>query len=189
MAGLPACCSAWLAARQALLHRVPRRAEAIEKALSVPGDTQPSLKLRGGPGVGAVRGLGGIVQDPAESTPPPSTSTSVSRPTSSSPSTLPATQGPEQIKMSDYSALIRNRPQTMALIHFDTNSARIRSDAYTLLNEYANALKSAALANAVLLVAGHTDAIGSARYNLSYPSVAPKRSRNTWSHEGSRLID
>jgi len=131
----------------------PETAEEIERALSVQGDTQPNLKLRGGPGVGAVRGLGGIVQDPTESsTSPPSSS---------------AAEPPRPVDMSDYAALIRNRPQTMALIHFDTDSARIRSDAYKLLNEYANALQSATLANAVLLVAGHTDSVGSARYNLS----------------------
>jgi outer membrane protein OmpA-like peptidoglycan-associated protein len=127
----------------------PETAEAIERALSVPSDTQPGLKLRGGPGVGTVRGLSGIVQDPTEPSPPR------------------AAEPPQPVNMSDYTALIRNRPQTMALIHFDTDSARIRSDAYQLLNEYANALQSTTLANAVLLIAGHTDSVGSTSYNLS----------------------
>ncbi len=66
----------------------------------------------------------------------------------------------------DYPTLIRDRPKVAALIHFDPNSARIRGDAYKLLNEYVNALKSEALADAVLVIAGHTDAIGSDERNL-----------------------
>lgn len=66
----------------------------------------------------------------------------------------------------DYPTLVRERPKVAALIHFDPNSARIRGDAYKLLNEYAKALKSPALADAVLVIAGHTDAIGSDERNL-----------------------
>jgi outer membrane protein OmpA-like peptidoglycan-associated protein len=66
----------------------------------------------------------------------------------------------------DYPDLIRDRPKIAALIHFDLNSARIRSDAYPLLNEYVVALKSATLADAMLLIAGHTDTVGSDDYNL-----------------------
>lgn len=52
------------------------------------------------------------------------------------------------------------------MIHFDPNSARIRDDAFKLLNEYAKALKSPALADAVLVIAGHTDSVGSDQRNL-----------------------
>ncbi len=89
-----------------------------------------------------MRGPGGIVNDP--------TTTPVSQPAD----TL------------DYPTLIRDRPKVAALIHFDPKSAHIRSDAYKLLNEYVNALKSQALAEAVLVIAGHTDAAGSDERNL-----------------------
>jgi outer membrane protein OmpA-like peptidoglycan-associated protein len=118
----------------------PETASEIERALSFPGKTQPGLQLRGGPGVGTLRGPAGIVSDP----------TTTSRTTDAL----------------DYPTLIRDRPKVAALIHFDPNSARIRGDAYKLLNEYVNALKSAALADAVLAIAGHTDAIGSDERNL-----------------------
>ena len=62
--------------------------------------------------------------------------------------------------------LIRDRPQVAALIRFDLNSAHIRNDAYPLLDEYVSALQSPTLANAVLLIAGHTDAAGSDQHNL-----------------------
>jgi outer membrane protein OmpA-like peptidoglycan-associated protein len=90
--------------------------------------------------VGTLRGPAGIVSDP----------TTTSRATDAL----------------DYPTLIRDRPKVAALIHFDPNSAHIRGDAYKLLNEYVNALKSAALADAVLAIAGHTDAIGSDERNL-----------------------
>lgn len=134
----------------------PDTASEIERALSVPGGARPGVRLRGvpgsdGPGVGKLRGPAGIVDDPATSdaaTPP------VSGPVSRSVDTL------------DYPALVRERPKIAALIHFDPNSARIRDDAFRLLNEYAKALKSEALADAVLVIAGHTDAIGSDQRNL-----------------------
>ena len=131
----------------------PQTASEIERVLGgAPGNTQPALQLRGAPpsgnaGVGRLRGPAGIVDDPASAKP-----------------------GPIQIvnpsETIDYPELIRDRPKIAALIHFDLNSARIRSDAYPLLNEYVIALKSATLADAMLLIAGHTDAIGSDDYNL-----------------------
>ncbi|HRD65265.1 MAG TPA: OmpA family protein [Candidatus Competibacter sp.] len=132
----------------------PETASEIERALSVPGGAQPGLRLRGGPssgspGVGRLRGPAGIVDDPA------ATTSTVSPPAIASP----------PVDM-DYPALVRDRPKVAALIHFDTNSAHIRSDAYKLLNEYVNALKSPVLAGAVLVIAGHTDAVGSDQRNL-----------------------
>lgn len=123
----------------------PRTAVEIERALGVPDRAQPGLQLRGkpnpaSPGVGKLRGPAGIVNDP----------TTTSRPAE----TL------------DYPTLVRDRPKVAALIHFDLNSARIRDDAYPLLNEYVRAFNSAALADAVLLIAGHTDAVGSDTDNL-----------------------
>lgn len=133
----------------------PETASEIERALSVPGGAQPGLRLRGGPSsgspdVGRLRGPAGIVDDPAAT---PSNASS------------PATSSPPADTL-DYPTLVRDRPRVAALIHFDTNSARIRSDAYKLLGEYAKALKSPTLADAVLVIAGHTDAVGSDQRNL-----------------------
>lgn len=133
----------------------PETASEIERALSVPGSAQPGLRLRGGPssgssGVGRLRGPAGIVDDPA------ATTSTVSPPAVASP----------PVDTLDYPTLVRDRPKVAALIHFDTNSARIRSDAYKLLNEYVSALKSSTLADAVLVIAGHTDAVGSDQHNL-----------------------
>lgn len=125
----------------------PETAAEIERALGVPGNAQPGLQLRGASnpsnlGVGKLRGPAGIVNDPTTS------------------------QTANTLERLDYSTLIRDRPKIAALIHFDPNSAHIRSDAYKLLNEYVSALKSAALADAVLVIAGHTDAVGSDERNL-----------------------
>jgi len=59
-------------------------------------------------------------------------------------------------------AELQNLPKTA--IHFDSNSNRMRPDYYPLLNEYVKALKGG-LSNAVLVIAGHTDNIGSEVYN------------------------
>ena len=142
----------------------PETATDIERALSAPGGTQPGLRLRGGPssgspGLGTLRGPAGIVDDP-------STTTTATTPVSQSVDTL------------DYPTLIRDRPKIAALIHFDPNSARIRGDAYTLLNEYAKALQGPTLADAVLVIAGHTDAIGSDERNLKLSQERAQAVRN-----------
>jgi outer membrane protein OmpA-like peptidoglycan-associated protein len=128
-------------------------ASEIERALGgVPSQPQPGLQLRGGPGsgdsgIGKLRGPAGIVDDPTpvQATPSPPVKPSATM---------------------HYPDLIRDRPKIAAQIHFDLNSARIRDDAYPLLNEYVAALQSPTLANAMLLIAGHTDAAGSDEYNL-----------------------
>ena len=56
-------------------------------------------------------------------------------------------------------------PKAGALIHFDFNSAAIRSESFGLLNEYASALKGG-LADAKLKVGGHTDSIGTPEVNM-----------------------
>lgn len=128
----------------------PETATEIERALSAPGAMQPGLRLRGGPspgspGAGKLRGPAGIVDDPAAT------------------ATAPVSQSVDAL---DYATLVRDRPKIAALIHFDLNAARIRGDAYKLLNEYVKALQGPALADAVLVIAGHTDAIGPDERNL-----------------------
>jgi outer membrane protein OmpA-like peptidoglycan-associated protein len=157
----------------------PETAAEIERALSVPA-AQPPLRLRGAPapdGSGAprLRGLGEIVSDPAPpspqspaSAPPPRTTDPVARPPHQIADPVPPpparTIGPAEI--ANYPALIQDRPKVAALVHFDINSARIRGEAHPLLNEYVKALNSATLADAVLVIAGHTDSTGPREYNL-----------------------
>ncbi|MCB1777188.1 MAG: OmpA family protein, partial [Candidatus Competibacteraceae bacterium] len=131
----------------------PQTASDIERALGgAPSTAQPPLQLRGAPGlsspgVGRLRGPAGIVDDPV-------------------PAQVTPSQPIKSLATLSYLDLIRDRPKIAARIHFDLNSARIRTEAYPLLDEYVAALKSATLANALLLIAGHTDAAGSNKYNL-----------------------
>lgn len=145
--GWAVCWNPGIAAQQ------PKTAVEIERALSVPGAPSSGLQLRGAPGsagVGRLRGPAGIVDDPAPAQP-----------------TRPAPAWTDQsFENLDYLTLIRDRPKVTAQIHFDVNSANLRSDAYALLDEYVSALQSPALADAVLLIAGHTDAAGSDAHNL-----------------------
>lgn len=152
---------AWGAIVVAAPPSYPETAAEIERALSVPDAAQPRLQLRGapspgGPGAVRLRGLGEIVSDPV-TTPPHQ----IADPVTSPP---PRTIGP--VETLDYPTLIQNRPKVAALVHFDINSARIRGEAHNLLNEYVKALNSEALADAVLVIAGHTDSTGSREYNL-----------------------
>ena len=57
-------------------------------------------------------------------------------------------------------------PKVAALILFDYNSADIQPESLPLLREYGKALQTD-LKESVLVVAGHTDSIGSDKYNLS----------------------
>jgi outer membrane protein OmpA-like peptidoglycan-associated protein len=61
--------------------------------------------------------------------------------------------------------LLEKMPKVGALVLFDYNSATIKDESKPLLCEYGKALQSV-LKDAVLLVAGHTDSIGSDKYNL-----------------------
>ena len=55
-------------------------------------------------------------------------------------------------------------PKAGALINFDLDSAEIRPDSYSLLDEFGRALKSG-LAGGTFYVAGHTDSTGTSEYN------------------------
>ena len=157
----------------------PETAAEIERALSVPAAQSP-LRLRGAPapdGSGAprLRGLGEIVSDPAPpspqspaAAPPPRTTDPVARPPHqiADPVASPPPRPIGPVETLDYPTLIRDRPKVAALVHFDVNSARIRGEAHPLLNEYVKALNSATLADAVLVIAGHTDSTGLKEYNL-----------------------
>ena len=65
----------------------------------------------------------------------------------------------------DDESVIEKLPKVGALILFDYNSDRIKDESKSLLREYGKALQGP-LKDAVLIVAGHTDGIGSDRYNL-----------------------
>lgn len=56
-------------------------------------------------------------------------------------------------------------PKAGALVHFDFDSANIKADSYSLLDEYGKALKGG-LSDAVVAVAGHTDSKGADQYNM-----------------------
>jgi outer membrane protein OmpA-like peptidoglycan-associated protein len=56
-------------------------------------------------------------------------------------------------------------PKAAAMIYFDFNSARIRAESHSLLDEWGKALNRRELADAVLQVGGHTDSKGSSAYN------------------------
>ena len=58
------------------------------------------------------------------------------------------------------------RPSLSLLIQFDFNSAKIRPESQPALQNLASALQSPELAKANFAVEGHTDAKGSADYNL-----------------------
>lgn len=63
------------------------------------------------------------------------------------------------------------RPNVNVLIHFDYNSATIKSDSEKFLKEIASALQSE-LKESVFVIAGHTDSDGSEDYNIA---LAQKR--------------
>ena len=55
-------------------------------------------------------------------------------------------------------------PKVGALINFDFDSTKIRSESYPLINEIGKALKKG-LPKAIVIIAGHTDSKGSLEYN------------------------
>lgn len=63
-------------------------------------------------------------------------------------------------------AIKDDRPKVGALILFDFDSAAIKPESYPLLQEFATALQGG-LANAQLIIAGHTDNMGTKAYNLT----------------------
>ncbi len=58
-----------------------------------------------------------------------------------------------------------DNPKVGALILFDFDSAVIKSESYSLLREFANALQSG-LSDAQIVIVGHTDDSGTEAYNL-----------------------
>ncbi|MGF1529356.1 MAG: OmpA family protein [Candidatus Competibacterales bacterium] len=103
-----------------------------------------------------VRGLGAIVADPKDSV-----QQTALRPKATAAAPAPT---PRQ-EVDSYRQLVEQAPKANALVHFDVNSARLRPDTYSLLNEYAKALKSPRLGEATIVIAGHTDDTGSEAYN------------------------
>ena len=61
---------------------------------------------------------------------------------------------------------IPHLPRVGAIIHFDFDSATIKRESYSLLREYAIALKGG-LASDRIEIIGHTDSMGTERYNLN----------------------
>jgi outer membrane protein OmpA-like peptidoglycan-associated protein len=57
-------------------------------------------------------------------------------------------------------------PSLSLLIQFDFNSAHVRPESQQALSNLSQALQSAALRNSKFAIEGHTDAKGSAAYNL-----------------------
>jgi outer membrane protein OmpA-like peptidoglycan-associated protein len=64
----------------------------------------------------------------------------------------------------DDDEVVAKLPRVGALVHFDFGSARIKQDSYSLLRQFAIALRRK-LKNALVIIAGHTDSKGSASYN------------------------
>lgn len=56
-------------------------------------------------------------------------------------------------------------PKAGALINFDTNSSKIKPNSHSLLDEFGKALKGG-LAEATIVIAGHTDSTGTDDYNM-----------------------
>ena len=66
--------------------------------------------------------------------------------------------------VADYAKLVEN-PTARSLILFDYNSDVIKAESYSILQNYADVLQSE-LPQAVLVIAGHTDNIGSDAFNV-----------------------
>jgi outer membrane protein OmpA-like peptidoglycan-associated protein len=60
---------------------------------------------------------------------------------------------------------LENAPKAGALIHFDFDSAVIKEESHSLLDEFGKALKGG-LADGKFIIAGHTDSKGPEEYNL-----------------------
>ncbi len=76
-------------------------------------------------------------------------------------------------------------PKVGALINFDFNSAEIHSESYPLLDDFGKALKGE-LSNAYVIIAGHTDNIGSNQYNQGLSEERAKSVANyLQSHHGN----
>ena len=77
-----------------------------------------------------------------------------------------AAQAAQDAAASGAAATEPERPSLSLLIQFDFNSAKIRPESQPALQNLASALQSPELSKANFAVEGHTDAKGSADYNL-----------------------
>ena len=68
-------------------------------------------------------------------------------------------------------------PKVGAMINFDFNSSVIRPESYTLLDEFGKAF-SGGLKDAVFIVAGHADSIGSDKFNFQLSLLRAKSVTN-----------
>ncbi len=73
---------------------------------------------------------------------------------------------------------VETAPKAGALVRFDVDSATVRPESFPLLGEFGKAL-GGALAEAVVMVAGHTDSQGSEAYNRN---LAERRARAVRDH-------
>ena len=161
--------------------KLSNTADDFARALSQPGQSAGKMKLRG---AGKLRGLADITDDqsakPAQPAPALQTKTQTSvktntAPAIATPKPVTSTQSiaSPQVKpvnfqtvaAQNYRTLTQTHAVAAALVQFETNSDKIRRNTYGVLNELAKALQTS-LPDAVLIVAGHTDSKGSAKYNL-----------------------
>jgi outer membrane protein OmpA-like peptidoglycan-associated protein len=62
--------------------------------------------------------------------------------------------------------LLENAPKVGALVLFDFDSAKIKDESISLLEQFAQAFQHPTLEDAIFVVAGHTDSKGSETYNF-----------------------
>lgn len=77
-----------------------------------------------------------------------------------------ATRGPSKKELTESRECTAAAPRLDFLIQFELGSAKIHPSAIPQLTQLGKALEATQLKEARLIVAGHTDAIGSAEYNL-----------------------
>jgi OmpA-OmpF porin, OOP family len=83
------------------------------------------------------------------------------------------------------------KPSLSLMIQFDFNSAKIKPESLQVLGNLAQALQSEALANSRFAVEGHTDAKGSADYNLKLSQLRAQAVRTLLQSKGvnaARLV-
>ncbi len=73
-------------------------------------------------------------------------------------------KGPEEVVPDNYEKLVQN-PIARSLILFDFDSDRVKEESYPTLRSLAEVLQNDLL-DAKLVVAGHTDSVGTDKYNM-----------------------
>ncbi len=84
---------------------------------------------------------------------------------SSGPTVVPATRIVNALKRSDCKGPDCRPPSIDIVIHFDFDSDRIRSESYPQVEQLAQALDTSTLLQSAIRIEGHTDHVGSERYN------------------------